>query len=529
MDKQTKSNTNPGRLAVVPGAQKLKDEDTYRLAAIVQSSTDAIIGKTLDGIITNWNPAAEKMYGYTAEEVIGKHISILAVPGGEKEFRDIQAIVNRGRSISRLQTKRRTKDGRDIDVSISAYPVRDQNDRVIGVSTIARDITEQIATERQLLQAQKMDAVGQLAAGIAHDFNNVITVIKAYSYLLKEYSHHPQQILRYAELTSQALDRAARVTSQLLAFSRKQPQQLQTVALNDIVSGLREFLSHALSENIELIVTLRSTGNVRVDTGQIEQVLMNLVINARDAMPTGGKLIVETTDVTLTEAYARAHGADIPPGNYQVLAVTDTGVGMDEITKTKIFEPFFTTKRGGQSSGLGLATVYGIAKQHQGYIWVYSESGKGTSMKLYLPQAAEASDAVVQRRVSQVAAPVGHETVLLVEDQKPLREIMQEYLRSLGYEVLAAEDGISAVHLLRSLGKNVDVLVTDMIMPGTRGAEVAYFGRQRYPRLKVIFMSGYGDMATRKQEAMNTAFLEKPFDLPTLARTIRELLDQDVL
>jgi two-component system, cell cycle sensor histidine kinase and response regulator CckA len=416
-------------------------------------------------------------------------------------------------------------DGATRWVRDRGFPIRDADGRVYRLVGEAEDITENKLLEEQLRQSQKMDAVGRLAGGVAHDFNNLLSAILGYGERLSA-AVHDDRGRRDVDEVLKAARRAASLTKQLLAFSRKQVLQPKVLDLNVVVADMERMLERLIGEDIELRTALApKLGQVKADPGQVEQVLLNLAVNSRDAMPAGGRLILETRNVDFDEGGARDHGC--APGRFVMLAVTDNGCGMDAETRRRVFEPFFTTKEQGKGTGLGLATVYGIVQQSGGHIWVYSESGHGTTFKIYLPrvdavrEGADADPAVV-------ASPScrGSETVLLVEDDQALRELTREVLEDRGYRVLAAKDARQALALCEADTPSVDVLVTDVVMPGTNGLALARSIRERRPALKVICMSGYTEHAVLSEGALSeVAFLQKPFGLETVVRTVRSVLD----
>src|SRR5882762_8333510 len=394
-----------------------------------------------------------------------------------------------------------------------------------GVILFAEDVTEHRALERQFLQAQKMEAVGQLAGGVAHDFNNLLMVMKSYGQLIGD-STSDSKIRKYAEKISEAAEKAAAVTKQLLAFSRKQPQELSLLDMNLVVSEFCAMLPNLIGEEIELVVVpSRESPVARVDRGQLEQVIMNLAVNARDAMPTGGRLTIQIESAVLDASDSEQHGAPVPPGEYVVLTVTDTGSGMDEETKARVFEPFFTTKDVGKGSGLGLAMVYGIVKQSNGFVWVYSELGIGTTFKIYLPKVREAGADRTAPMVSESSGE-GTETILLVEDKESLREVIGEYLTSKGYQVLLAKDGIVALQLASTWRQPIHLLLTDVVMPRMRGPEVVRKVSGIHSETKAMYMSGYADLSLEGGSLEEAVLIAKPINLTALARKIRQVLDQ---
>jgi signal transduction histidine kinase/CheY-like chemotaxis protein len=419
------------------------------------------------------------------------------------------------------------KDDTSFPVEYTSTPIRDERGDLLGAVVVFEDIAERKQLEAQLRRAQRMEAVGRSAGGVAHDFNNLLMVIKGYSDLMLDRLSPGEPFRKNADEIKKAADRAASLTRQLLAFSRMQVLQPKVLDLNAVVAEMGKMLPRLIREDIELtIVTKASLGRVRADQSQIEQVILNLVVNARDAMPQGGKLTIETANVDLDVGYARRH-AGVSPGSYVMLAVSDTGVGMDAETQAHIFEPFFTTKGLGKGTGLGLATVYGVVKQSGGWIWVYSELGRGATLKIYLPRVEEVAEEVELSK-TVAAPPRGSETILLVEDQDSIRELARQFLEGSGYTVLEARDGSDALEIAERQQGVIDLLVTDVVMPKMGGPELAYCLSTSRPQLRVLYMSGYAEHAGANDHGMaggDTASLQKPFALDTLARKVREVLD----
>ncbi len=399
--------------------------------------------------------------------------------------------------------------------------------RLIERRSSASDIIERKQLEERLLHSQKMEAVGRLAGGISHDFNNLLTVITGYSDLAIKWLQTEDPLRHHIEEIRKASDRATRLTSHLLAFSRKQILQPQALDLNAIVADMEKMLRRLIGEDIELRTALDpEPGSIKADPAQIEQVIMNLAVNARDAMPQGGKLTIETAKVFLDNQYATQHFT-VAPGLYLMLAVSDTGTGMNEETQSRIFEPFFTTKDIGKGTGLGLSTVYGIIKQSGGNIWVYSEVGRGTTFKMYLPLIAE--DAQVYRRSAESEeAMAGTETILLVEDDETVRNLVSEVLQNYGHEVLEAANGGSALLICERHERPIHLLLTDVIMPEMSGSELATRLARLRPEMKSLYMSGYTDDAIVNHGVLeaDTPFIQKPFTPMALARKVREVLDR---
>ena len=629
------------------------EERIRELGAIVESSDDAILGKTLDGIITSWNKGAEKIYGYVENEVIGQPISILVPTDRQGEAPQILGRLARGEAVNHYETVRRRKDGQEIQISLTISPIRNLAGRIIGASSIARDVTERKRVDRelweseerfrqltknidevfwladaelqsiiyvspayetiwgrsckslcarphawldaihpedrprvldarkartdvaykleyrivrpdgavcwirdrafpvhdaagrvirtagvaedvtnrrqlevQLRQAQKMEAIGQLAGGVAHDFNNLLSVISGHCELLEMMSPSDDrwrdsiaEIRRATELGSASI-------RQLLAFSCRQILEPKVLDLNAVVAEAEKMLRRLIGEDVHLATVLQPRiSPVRADLGQLNQVILNLAINSRDAMPKGGSLTLETREVDLDAADVKAH-SEVCPGRYVLLAVTDTGCGMTPEVQARIFEPFFTNKAKGHGTGLGLAMVLGIVQQSRGHLDVESRPGVGTKFTIYLPAVQGPAEGRAQSARSK---PVGgNETVLLVEDEEPVRKITTLLLETLGYRVLEAENGQEALRLFEASREKIDLLMTDAVMPDLSGREVAETLRAQNPGLRVLFQSGYTDDTVVRWGILHAevAFLKKPFTLDVLARKVREVLDR---
>ncbi len=404
-------------------------------------------------------------------------------------------------------------------------PLLDGEGAIQGVIGVALDITERERLTDQLRQSQKMQAVGELAGGVAHDFNNLLMVVKGHAQLLLDRLPEPSPLRLSVEQVEKAADRAAALTRQLLAFSRKQVLQPRVLDMNDTVAGMIKMFSRVIGENIEMaFLPGGKLGRVKADPGQIEQVLLNLVVNARDAMPTGGRLTIETSNVELDSSYSAVH-TSVDPGLYVMLTVTDTGWGMDAATQTRIFEPFFTTKGPGKGTGLGLATVYGVVKQSGGYIYVYSEVNRGTTFKIYLPQVTADIDTPTLDKEKRRSAR-GTETILFVEDEQSVRELVRDYLVGAGYCMLEASDGAQALKVAAAHPGPIHMLITDVVMPHLSGPELATKLSAERPNLKILFISGYTDDTVFRHGVLEggVAFLQKPFNLKALALKIREVL-----
>jgi PAS domain S-box-containing protein len=500
-----------------------------RFAGILDIADDAIISVNDDQHIQLFNQGAERIFGYTAEEVLGRPLEMLL----PSRFLDVHRQHIRGfaqsadtarRMGERRQIFGRRKDGTEFPAEASISQLQSGGETVFTV--ILRDTTERQSLQTQLLQAQKMEAVGRLAGGIAHDFNNLLTAILGSSDLLLEDLSGDDQRRADVEDIKKAAQRAAALTRQLLAFSRQQVLAPQVLDLNALIADLEKMLRRLIGEDLEFRTVLApDLGAVRADPGQIEQVIMNLAVNARDAMPQGGKLTVETANVDLDEAYAQAH-VPVVPGRYTMVAVSDTGIGMDTQVKGHIFEPFFTTKEKGKGTGLGLATVYGIVKQSDGYIWVYSEPGQGTSFKIYLPRVEAPAEPPAPNATPPTSLR-GSETVLLVEDEDAVRNLTRRVLEAHGYTVLTAADGQEALRLADRHRGPIHLLLTDVVMPNMSGRQVAERVLSARRGTKVLYLSGYTDDAIIHHGVLapGIAFLQKPFTPQGLARKLREVLD----
>ena len=507
------------------------DEAALRLAAIVESSADAILSIDEQGRCTSWNDAAERLFGFTAAELLGRELTHLFPPERKGEREELLARLRRGEMRVQLETQRLHKDGTAIDVMITVAAITVASGRR-ELCLIARDLTEQKRaekalreTEEQLRQSQKMDAVGRLAGGVAHDFNNLLSVILGYGGAMLEELAPDQPARRDLEEVLKAGRRASELTQQLLLFGRQQVTAMRDLDLNQLVADAERMIRRIVGEDVELLVVRgEPLGCVRGDPGNLEQVLMNLVVNARDAMPHGGRLTLQTANVALDDEQAR-HQPGTRPGAHVMVSVSDTGVGIDRETRPRIFEPFFTTKERGKGTGLGLSTVFGIVQRHGGGIAVESEPGHGSTFRIYLP-------AVPAQDVAPAATPVspvlrGSETVLLVEDEEQVRAVAQRILERQGYRVVAARDGAEALRACASLETPIQLVLSDVVMPGMSGAELVQRLAAVLPGAKVLFVSGYADDSLIRSGVLEreVAFLAKPFAPETLARKVREVLD----
>ncbi|HLY20424.1 MAG TPA: ATP-binding protein [Bryobacteraceae bacterium] len=467
------------------------------------------------------NQAAIVRYGYTREEFLNMTIADIRPPEDVVRLKEVVAESNG--LVVPGQWRHRLKDGSMIEVEVASHTISYGGHE--AVLSVLHDVTQRNQLEEHLRQSAKMEAVGMLAGGIAHDFNNLLTIINGYSQILLGALPAGDANHNAVEQIMKAGERAATLTRQLLAFSRRQVLQPRIVNLNELLGGLDNMLRRLIGEDIDLrLAPAGDLGRVNADPGQIEQVVMNLVVNARDAMPDGGVLTIETHNLELDESYALAH-SPLKPGKYVALVVSDNGVGMDAETRTRLFQPFFTTKAQGKGTGLGLTTVFGIVKQSGGGVEVYSEPGKGTSVKVYLPRAD-------QRAADEEAAPLaktgrGHETILLVEDEETVRRLMRETLRRQGYQVLDAPSGAEARRIGIGYRGPIHLLITDVVMPKESGRHLAAGLAPHRPEMKVLFMSGYADHAVVNSGLLagDAAFIEKPFTPAGLARKVREVLE----
>jgi two-component system cell cycle sensor histidine kinase/response regulator CckA len=510
--------------------RQVAEQSLRKLSCAVEQSADAIFITNSEGIIEYVNPAFEMLTGYSLKEVTGRTSSILK--SGEQApvlYREVWESIrsgNAGRSI--VVNRKKNGEVYYVDESISA--IRDAEGRIANFVSNGRDFTERLRLEAQLLQSQKMDAIGHLAGGIAHDFNNLLTIITSYSELaLDSVALESPAQARIQEILS-AARRAADLTRQLLAFSRKQPQALRVAELNPVVSGIVKTLRRLIGEDIELVfIPGQALGRIRLDPVQIEQILMNLAANARDAMPQGGQCTIETCNVQIDEQYVDRKRAVIPTGRYAVLSLTDTGDGIPADHLSHVFEPFYTTKPSGKGTGLGLATVYGIVKQNQGFVWAYSEPGMGTVIKIYLPCVQDQPIALEIPDTGAGVALRGTETVLLVEDEEPLRRATVEFLRLRGYTVLEARDGVDALSISKNHGSTIHLAVTDVVMPHMSGGELARELEMLRPQTRVLFVSGYAGQTVLDHKVIDVEnnFLQKPFTLKQLASKVRTVLDHN--
>ena len=530
------------------------------LAAIVDSSDDAIIGKNLDGIVTSWNRGAEVIFGYRADEMVGRPIALLFPPSRLAEEDLILDQLRRGERVEHFETVRRRKDGGEIDVSLTISPIRDSAGRIVGASKIARDITEkkrseailrdlnksleQRVTERTrelaevaerlqaevaerelaeaaLRQAQKMEAIGQLAAGVAHDFNNLLTSVLG-NLELVERSIADERQRKLLQAAVRSALRGAKLTEQMLAFSRKQHLAPKSVDVNALVLGIEDMLRRTLGGTVEVTSAFApDLWHALVDPQQLELVILNLAINARDAMPFGGRVLIETRTVKASEL---DKSIDLAPGDYVRVSVADTGIGMTEDVLARACEPFFTTKEVGEGSGLGLAQVYGLARQSGGGLRINSTVGEGTTVEVYLPRSFAQPDAATEIRNAKRATVVSSRaTVLVVDDQEDVREVTAAQLDVLGYRVVQAASGRTALDLLGNCDA-IDLLIVDYAMPEMSGIDVARAARDKCPDLPVIIATGYVDTTRLDDHISNARIMKKPYRMADLADTVDYML-----
>jgi PAS domain S-box-containing protein len=502
--------------------QELREANATK-DTILRASPVALVAHDLQGNVILWNDAAERMFGWTTEEIMGHPVPIIPTAQIE-EFYQRRARVLQGEDISNEEMKRLRKDGTLLDVSISITPFRDAEGRIIGALGAYLDVTERKRLEAQLLQSQKLESIGRLAGGIAHDFNNLLTVINCHSDLLLERISPGGPVVDALQEIRKAGEQASSLTRQLLAFSRRQMLQSRVLDLNAIVRDISGMLQRLLGEDIELVIELANMpARVKIDPGQFQQVIMNLAVNARDAMPNGGRLTITTA--ILEELPVRSGDGDSIDTPQVLLAVRDTGGGMDEETQRRMFEPFFTTKPPGKGTGLGLSMVWGIVKQSGGHLWVQSELGKGTTFTLLLPRVEEPA-AVGESRPRRAITLHGSETILLVEDQPQLRELTSHILTGYGYRVLEAANGTEALRIVEQDGTAIDLVVTDIVMPGMTGIELGKRIRNLRPEFKLLYMSGYTDDVILQQGEFEAgaAYIEKPYTPEGLATKIRQVL-----
>jgi len=510
-----------------------ESEERYR--TLVETSPDAITLLDLNLNIVMANRPALVLYGSESlEEVIGRSaLDFIAPEDRLRAMEEARRMLGTG-SIATTEFTLLRKGDVSFPAELSASLILDGEKKPLAIICVTRDISirkrseeERTALEDQLRQSQKMEAIGQLAGGVAHDFNNLLTVIKGYCQLSLAEMKESTPIKDVLEVINKAAEKAADLTRQLLAFSRRQIMEVRVLDLNALLQNLDKMLRRIIGEDIELVTLLgKDVGRVKADPGQIEQVVMNLAVNAKDAMSKGGKLIIETANAELDEAYAHAHVA-VTPGRYVMIAVSDTGVGMGPEVRDRVFEPFFTTKGKGRGTGLGLSTVYGIVKQSSGNIWVYSEPGKGTTFKIFLPRVDEPAEKLRAQAVKEEFS-LGSETILVVEADKEVRNLAVRILKRQGYTVLDGSYGDEALNVCRNHQGPIHLLLTDVVMPGMSGHELAKRLESFHPEMKVLYMSGYTDDAIVMHGVLvrGVNYIQKPFTVDALAKKVREVLEQ---
>lgn len=499
-----------------------RSEARYR--SLILSAAYGIYRSTFDGRFLDVNPALRSMLGYESEEELLQLDARSTIFVNSHEMDRLTEEYRRSGSLNGVEVQWKRKDGRVITVRLSGRAISSTEESEEALELFAEDITERRQLEEQFRQAQKMEAVGRLAGGVAHDFNNLLMVINGYTEVLLEQLREDDSKRQKVQSIKQAAERAATLTRQLLAFSRKQLLELKVVDVNTVIQDMERLLRPLIGENIELVTRFSADASrTRADAGQLEQVIMNLVVNAKDAMPEGGRITLQSS--SLTVGASSGERRFILPGTYVVISVSDTGHGMDKETQSRIFEPFFTTKEKGKGTGLGLSTVYGIVKQSNGYIYPESDLGCGTTFHIYLPRVEDSAERSSPVK-SATPESAGSETVLLVEDEESVRELVRETLISRGYKVLEAENGEAGLRAAEAHQGKIDILITDVVMPGIGGRELAKKLAQLRPGINILYLSGYTEdtVFTEGSLAPGTAFLQKPFTLQNLARKVRDVL-----
>jgi two-component system, cell cycle sensor histidine kinase and response regulator CckA len=506
--------------------QLMEREEFFQL--ISDNVVDMIAVVDSDGKRVYNSPSYLRILGYGHDELESNSSFEQVHPDDRQIVLGAAAEARRTGVGRRIEYRMRHKDGSWIYLESTASPVKNAKGKVENLVIVNRDISERRRLEEQLRQSQKMDAIGRLSGGVAHDFNNLLGVIIGYAEILQERIPETDSMRAPVDQIIKAGSRASSLTKQLLAFSRQQVMEPKILVLNAVVSDTEKMLRRLIGEDIELLTSLdRTLGKIRADQGQIEQVIMNLVVNARDAMPEGGRLVIETSNFEIDDTFARRYAYPVLPGSYVLLTVSDNGVGMDTATQQRIFEPFFTTKEKGKGTGLGLSLVYGVVKQSGGYIDVVSTRGKGTTFNIYLPRVGQ--DVVDTKTIGPDRPEElrGTETILLVEDEDTLRALTRHLLELYGYRVLEACDGSQALRLSEHTTYEIHLLLTDVVMPGISGRALADQLKQKRPDMKIVFMSGYTGQRVGEKEILEpgSLFLQKPFTRESLARKIREALD----
>jgi PAS domain S-box-containing protein len=512
--------------------QAQMDETRSRLAAIVESSEDAIVGKNDKGIVTSWNRSAERLFGYMEEEILGRSIRLLLPQDRQEEEDAILRRIQLGETLEHFETTRRRKDGHVIDVSLTISPIRDSSGQIVGASKIARDITHSKQIERQARQSEKMEALGQLTGGIAHDFNNLLGVITGNLELLERALANDDAMIKRVQTAKKAALRGADLTRRLLVFSRKEELTPRLTHLRETIDNVVEIATRTIGPEIHISLHCDdSVPAILVDPSRLENALLNIALNARDAMPKGGSLTFNTRVVRIDESYPAVKSEELKPGTYACVSVSDNGRGMSKMVLDRAFEPFFTTKPRGKGTGLGLAMVYGFVRQSDGVARIYSEPDHGTTVSLYFPIPEVGPHQVLEQKRSRLQPTTSVGKVLVVDDEPDLLEIAVAFLEEMGYHfVLQACDGPSALAVLER-ERDIDLLVTDVIMPGSmNGVELASRAREKSPSIKVIFSSGFpaDALGERTGEAVNGPLLHKPFQREEFQDVIRKVMEGDV-
>ena len=534
MDRAYVARDNSGAAIRVIGAmtditERSRSEAAIRFQAqLLNAVQQAVVATDRDGLVIFWNTFAEKLYGWAAEEAVGRPIEELTPSPFLRQH--ASEIFERGAAGESWTGEFlvQGKAGKMFPALLTTSPVRDEHGTVLGFVRVSIDLTERRNLEEQFRQSQKMDAVGRLAGGIAHDFNNLLTVIRLNTEIIMEGLDPTDPRGEDVKQIRSAAERASSLTRQLLAFSRKQILQPRVLDMNSVVSSVEPMLRRLIGEDVVIGSSCTARGYVVADPGQLEQILVNLVVNARDAMPQGGRISIETQNVELDETYTSEH-APVVPGRYVMLSVGDTGVGMTRDTREHAFDPFFTTKEAGKGTGLGLATVYGIVKQSGGYVWIYSEPGHGTTLKLYFPEVSSAAAFKTgEYKIMAKEHARGSETILLVEDEDAVRGLTSRILEKQGYRVIAAQHGREAMDIATKEEGHIDLVLTDIVMPGMNGRGLVERLAGIRPRIKSLYMSGYtdDDIVRRGFIEPSKSFLQKPFTSEALLQTVRKVLDE---
>jgi PAS domain S-box-containing protein len=506
--------------------RKTAEREIAKLSQAVAQSPASIVITGLDGSIEYINPKFTQITGYTLDEVRGRNPNILkSDTTSPEEYKQLWATISGG-DVWEGEFHNKTKDGKSFWEKATIAPIFNEKKEIINYLAVKKDITEQKALEAQLRQSQKMEAIGLLAGGVAHDFNNLLTIINGYSGIILADLDRSNPVFEKVKQIMAAGERAASLTRQLLAFSRKQVLRPEILDINKLIIQMETLLRRLIGEDIDLVMLYSDhLKPVKADQGQLEQVIMNLVVNARDAMPTGGCLTFETKNVFLDKSYTGIH-PETKSGEYVMFSITDTGMGMDEKTCDHIFDPFFTTKEVGKGTGLGLSTVYGIVRQSKGIIRVFSEPGKGTTFKIFLP-ISESAD-LAQKQSAGAALSGGSETILVVEDEESVRSLTVLALNRQGYQVFQAENGVEALEIIEKNADRIQLVMTDMVMPQMGGPELAEKIIKTYPHIRLLFLSGYSDQLAVSHgiQGKKIDFIQKPFSMHQLAQKVRETLDR---